>query len=185
MTNLVDNAYQYTPEGGKITLAVYLEDASVVFSVSDTGIGISKKYADRIFDRFFRNDEHPLVMETPGTGLGLAIVKELVDMQGGRIWFDSEEGRGTTFFRDAGCGRLVARDGGPGRMRWVLALNRTGCDLPRAHSSGVMMARILIAEDERDIRDLVEFTLKFAGHEVFKAANGAEAVELAPASSRI
>ncbi len=98
MTNLVDNAYQYTPEGGKITLAVYLEDASVVFSVSDTGIGIPKKYADRIFDRFFRNDEHPLVMETPGTGLGLAIVKELVDMQGGRIWFDSEEGRGTTFF---------------------------------------------------------------------------------------
>ena len=98
VTNLLDNAYQYTPAGGKITLTVGRQNGEMLLSVTDTGIGIPKKHADRIFDRFYRNDEHPLVIETPGTGLGLAIVKELVEMHHGRIWFDSVEGEGTTFY---------------------------------------------------------------------------------------
>ena len=98
VTNLLDNAYQYTPAGGKITLTLARQNGEMLLSVADTGIGIPKKHADRIFDRFYRNDEHPLVIETPGTGLGLAIVKELVEMHHGRIWFDSVEGEGTTFY---------------------------------------------------------------------------------------
>ncbi len=98
ITNLVDNAYQYTPDGGKITVAARLEGDSFLITVADTGVGIPRRLHDRVFDRFFRNDEQPLVMETAGTGLGLAIVKELVEMHGGRIWFESEEGQGTTFF---------------------------------------------------------------------------------------
>ncbi len=98
VTNLTDNAYQYTSDGGKITVvARQQEDQSLLLSVADTGIGIPKKDHNRVFDRFYRNDENALVMETPGTGLGLAIVKELVEMHGGRIWFDSVEQEGTTF----------------------------------------------------------------------------------------
>ncbi|MBN1963422.1 MAG: GAF domain-containing protein, partial [Anaerolineae bacterium] len=100
ITNLVDNAFQYTPEGGKITVHLEYQEPEHAFllSVADTGIGIPKRLHDRIFERFFRNDEQALVMETPGTGLGLAIVKELVEMHGGDIWFASQEGVGTTFF---------------------------------------------------------------------------------------
>jgi signal transduction histidine kinase len=99
LTNLLDNAYQYTPDGGKITMSVQMDDEkSFLISVADTGIGIPKKYQGRVFDRFFRNDDHTLVIETPGTGLGLALVKELVEMHNGHIWLESREGEGTTFF---------------------------------------------------------------------------------------
>ncbi|MBI5957389.1 MAG: GAF domain-containing protein, partial [Chloroflexi bacterium] len=101
ISNLADNAFNYTPAGGLVTLkASPSEDtAHVVFAVADTGIGISPEISDRVFERFFRGDEaHELVMDTPGTGLGLAIVRELVQVHNGRIWFESEVGKGTTFY---------------------------------------------------------------------------------------
>ncbi len=99
MTNLVDNAYQYTPENGTITLSVRMEGAdAILFSVADTGIGIPEDQQSRVFDRFYRYDEDPLVIETPGTGLGLALVKELIQMHNGRIWLESQEGAGSTFY---------------------------------------------------------------------------------------
>ncbi len=98
-TNLVDNAYQYTPDDGKITVAARLDgEGRLLVTVSDTGIGIPEQMLPRVFERFFRNDEHPLVMETPGTGLGLALSKELIEMHNGRISVESEVGRGTTFY---------------------------------------------------------------------------------------
>ncbi len=99
IANLVDNAYQYTAEGGKITISVQMEgEEQFVIAVSDTGIGIPETHLDRVFDRFYRNDEHPMVIETPGTGLGLALARELVLMHHGQISVESEEGVGTTFF---------------------------------------------------------------------------------------
>jgi len=100
LTNLVDNAFNYTPEDGTITLAATRSDADkVILQVADTGIGIAPEMDDRVFERFFRGDEtHDLVMDTPGTGLGLAIVKELVEVHRGSIWFESDVGQGTTFF---------------------------------------------------------------------------------------
>lgn len=98
-SNLLDNAYQYTPDGGKITLSAGLEaDDRFLIAVSDTGIGIPENLLPRVFERFFRNDEHPLVIETPGTGLGLALVKELVEMHGGSVAVESRENQGTTFY---------------------------------------------------------------------------------------
>ncbi len=100
LTNLGENAFNYTPDGGTITLSARDGDAgeSVILQVSDTGIGIPPEAGDRIFERFFRGDEtHDLVMDTPGTGLGLAIVRELVEVHYGNIWYDSEVGVGTTF----------------------------------------------------------------------------------------
>ncbi len=101
VSNLVDNAFNYTPTNGTITLAAVPADDpdQVVLSVTDTGIGIQPDIADRIFERFFRGDEvHEMVMDTPGTGLGLAIVRELVQVHSGKIWFESEVGQGTTFY---------------------------------------------------------------------------------------
>ncbi len=101
LTNLADNAFNYTPPGGTITLgAAYDEEnGHVILRVSDTGIGIPPDIQERIFERFFRGDEwQEMVVDTPGTGLGLAIVKELVNLHGGQVWFESEVDKGTTFY---------------------------------------------------------------------------------------
>lgn len=96
LTNLLSNAYKYTPEGGQIGVRAWVEDGFVHCAVSDTGIGISPEDRVRLFSKFFRAD-HPLVREQPGTGLGLCIVKNLVELQGGEIQVESEVGKGTTF----------------------------------------------------------------------------------------
>lgn len=97
ITNLTDNAYNYTPAGGTITLEASAQDDGVQVNVIDTGIGLSPEAKRRIFERFFR-DENPFVMATAGTGLGLNIVLRLVEMHGGRIWADSPgEDQGSTF----------------------------------------------------------------------------------------
>ncbi len=98
--NIVDNAFNYTYAGGTVavTAALQSDDRHVLISVKDTGIGIPQEFRSRIWQRFERYDEHALVMEVAGTGLGLSIVKELVEMHHGEVWFESEQGKGTTFF---------------------------------------------------------------------------------------
>ena len=88
LDNLVQNAYQYTPDGGQIIIRAQVVDDMMQFSVQDNGIGIPLEDQPRIFERFFRGED-PLVLATSGTGLGLSIVKHLVEMHGGRIWFES------------------------------------------------------------------------------------------------
>jgi PAS domain S-box-containing protein len=96
MTNLVSNAYNYTPDGGTVTIRAIPEDSGVKIDIADTGIGIPKEDQGRVFERFVRGED-PMVMRTAGTGLGLAIVQHLVTMHRGKVWFESEEGIGTTF----------------------------------------------------------------------------------------
>ena len=96
LQNLLDNATQYTLPGGRITVSAEARDADVVFTVSDTGIGIPKADQSRIFERFYRVDA-ARSREAGGTGLGLAIAKHLVEVHGGRIWVDSEIGQGSQF----------------------------------------------------------------------------------------
>jgi two-component system phosphate regulon sensor histidine kinase PhoR len=96
LQNLLDNATQYTLPGGRITLSAEVRDADVVFTVSDTGIGIPKADQSRIFERFYRVDA-ARSREAGGTGLGLAIAKHLVEVHGGRIWVESEIGQGSQF----------------------------------------------------------------------------------------
>jgi PAS domain S-box-containing protein len=100
ITNVIDNAFNYTYEGGQVTVkATYVpDDERVLISISDTGIGIPEEFKSRIWGRFERVETHALVMDVPGTGLGLSIVRELVQMHHGDIWFESEIGKGTTFF---------------------------------------------------------------------------------------
>jgi signal transduction histidine kinase len=96
--NLVDNAYNYTPNNGTIRVNIHQENGEVQVDVQDNGVGIASEDQARIFERFFRG-EHPLVLATPGTGLGLPIVRQLVEMHNGRIWMSSTgvPGEGSTF----------------------------------------------------------------------------------------
>jgi signal transduction histidine kinase len=96
--NLVDNAYNYTPKDGKITIHIHSDGSDVQVDVQDTGVGIPLEDQDRVFERFFRGED-PLVLATPGTGLGLSIVSQLVEMHHGKIWMRSSglPGDGSTF----------------------------------------------------------------------------------------
>jgi len=96
LQNLLDNAIQYTLPGGKIVLSAELHNDEVVFTVSDTGIGIPRADQPRIFERFYRVDV-ARSREAGGTGLGLSIAKHLVEAHGGHIWVDSEVGTGSQF----------------------------------------------------------------------------------------
>jgi signal transduction histidine kinase len=96
LTNLLDNAHNYTPAGGWIGVRAYVLGSSVFVDVADSGIGIGKEIQERIFERFYRAEELA-VQETAGTGLGLAIVRNLVEMHGGKISVRSATGRGSTF----------------------------------------------------------------------------------------
>jgi signal transduction histidine kinase len=101
LTNLVSNAYKYTPNGGQILISVNGQSASsttncLTISVRDSGLGISPEDQRNLFTKFFRADD-PRVREVPGTGLGLSITKSLVETHGGEIWFTSEPDQGTVF----------------------------------------------------------------------------------------
>jgi two-component system phosphate regulon sensor histidine kinase PhoR len=96
LQNLLDNAIQYTLPGGQIVVRAETVQNDVIFTVSDTGIGIPKADQPRIFERFYRVDV-ARSREAGGTGLGLAIAKHLVEVHGGRLWVDSEVGQGSEF----------------------------------------------------------------------------------------
>ncbi len=97
--NLLDNAISYTEEGGKITVLLGQKENSkeVQVEVRDNGMGIPANQQDEVFKKFFRADNVKKV-ETEGTGLGLYITKNIIEAHGGRIWFRSEEGKGTSFY---------------------------------------------------------------------------------------
>jgi PAS domain S-box-containing protein len=96
LLNLVDNASKFTPDGGKLKVEAVRDSDWCQVSVIDNGIGIKEEDRERIFEPFTRLDD-PLVKERGGTGLGLALVKEIVKRYGGRIWIESEYGKGSRF----------------------------------------------------------------------------------------
>ena len=95
LSNLLDNARRYTPEGGSIAALAQPDDGGVRVSVQDHGSGIGGEHLPRILERFYRADPSRSRAEG-GTGLGLAIVKHLVEAHGGRVWAESALGVGTT-----------------------------------------------------------------------------------------
>jgi two-component system sensor histidine kinase BaeS len=98
LSNLVSNALQYTPEGGRLEVAAVVEANHVQFSVTDDGAGIASEHLGRIFDRFYRIDKSRSRQSGGGSGIGLTIARLLVEAHGGRIWAESPgPGKGSTF----------------------------------------------------------------------------------------
>lgn len=98
VTNLLINAVQYTPPGGKVTLSAERIREEIVIQITDTGIGIAAQHIPHLFTRFYRVDKSRSRHAGGGSGVGLSIAKHLVEAQGGRIWAESEgEGKGSRF----------------------------------------------------------------------------------------
>ncbi len=95
--NLIDNALKYTKGKGSIKISALADGRYVKVAVKDTGVGIPESQQKHIFQKFFRSD-NIMKHQTVGTGLGLFIAKAIVEESNGKIWFDSKEGQGTTFF---------------------------------------------------------------------------------------
>lgn len=96
LINLLHNAFKYTPEGGKVTIETFHQDGEALIKVSDTGIGIPQEEMSLIFEKFYRVDKSR-DSAVRGTGLGLSIAKNLVELHGGRIFLESQEGSGSCF----------------------------------------------------------------------------------------
>jgi len=95
LVNLLHNAIKFTPPGGRVSVKVTSQEKEMRFAVEDTGIGIAGEDIPRIFERFYKVDRS---RATTGTGLGLAIARHLVEAHGGRIWVESEVGKGSVFY---------------------------------------------------------------------------------------
>ena len=156
LTNLIDNAMKYTPKGGSIRIQIEPEDSRLVnISVSDTGQGIPPDALPHIFTPFFRV-KGPSVKLVKGLGLGLSISKQLVELQGGTLSVDSTEGQGTTFSFTLPQGQAIPPP---------LSVNLLGDK------------RILVVDDDADIRQLLVDRLRGEGFQVEPATNGHEALE--------
>jgi two-component system phosphate regulon sensor histidine kinase PhoR len=95
--NLLENAVKYSKEGGEIKIVMERLENEVLFKISDSGVGIPENQQERIFTKFFRGD-NVIALETEGSGLGLYTVKNVIEAHKGKIWFESKENSGTTFY---------------------------------------------------------------------------------------
>jgi len=108
--NLLSNAVKYTPEKGKIKISIKKQDKRFTIEIADNGLGIPEYQKDKIFEKLFRAD-NVRQSDTEGTGLGLYLIKLIVDYTGGRIWFESKENKGTTFFVEMPLSGMAAKEG--------------------------------------------------------------------------
>jgi PAS domain S-box-containing protein len=177
--NLVSNAIKFTPEGGSVVVAARAMDhrpkpllppewdaEGIVISVADTGIGIGPDDLERVFLEFEQLDSS-YARQQEGTGLGLALTRRLVELHGGRIWVESEVGRGSTF-----SFVLPLTPGGPSTDS---SLHQTTA-LPEPSDKRPL---VLVVEDEKVGSELLTNYLSKNGYAVVPARNGAEAIDLA------
>ena len=112
-SNLLSNAVKYTPEAGTVALEIKQDESNICISVTDSGIGIPKKEQSKIFTKLFRTD-NARAMDPDGTGLGLYIVKAIIEESGGKVWFESKEKIGTTFYVTLPLVGMKQREGAKG-----------------------------------------------------------------------
>ena len=170
LVNLINNAIKFT-EKGKIRLNLEITDQtkewiSLCFSVQDEGIGIPEDKQQRIFDLFTQADDS-IARRFGGTGLGLSISKRLVELMGGRIWVESKEGQGSTFYFTAAFKKI-------NRTKDLLSMNNPGGISLEKKLKGL---RILLAEDNAVNQKMTAQLLEKNGWEVTNACNGREVLE--------
>jgi PAS domain S-box-containing protein len=169
LTNLVKNAIKYTKEGAiefGYHLKKYNESVELEFYVKDTGIGIPKDRQEAIFERFIQADIADK-MAYQGAGLGLAITKAYLEMLGGRIWVESEEGKGSTFYFTLPYTTFTAVEKTADKEL-----------LPDSNTDNVRKLKILIAEDDEVSEMVISSFIKSFVKKVLKAKTGVEAVEV-------
>ena len=165
LTNLVKNAIKYSKEG-TIEFGYIKKDETLEFYVKDTGIGIPKDRQSAIFERFVQADITDK-MARQGAGLGLSISKAYVEMLGGSIWVESEEGIGSTFYFTLPYNAEPLEKNVVGKV--VLAQDE---------GNQIKNLKILIAEDDDTSDILITINIDKFGKEILKARNGFEAVEV-------
>lgn len=163
--NLLGNAVKYSPNHSQVGIDVFTEETEqgiqLTFSVWDTGVGISQKDQENIFNRFYRSEK--TASGTKGVGIGLSLVKELVEIQNGTINVKSKEAKGSTFTVS-----LILKD------KEEAAIIKT----PGETIANEDLDQILIVEDDKDILEFNTAYLEQNKFKVLKAKNGKEAVEL-------
>lgn len=163
MTNLVGNAIKFT-KSGRIEVGNYLQNGSLVFYVRDSGIGIPADKVESIFERFVQADLKS-TREYEGSGLGLSIVKGYLEKLDGRIWLESEPGRGSVFYFSI-----------PYRQA-LEPINKEKQDFTKA-AINLKKLKVLIAEDDPDSLLYLESILKDKVGQILRVDNGIDAVKI-------
>ena len=179
LVNLISNASKFT-ENGSVTCKAVRADKEVVISLIDTGIGIAKDSLGQVFDKFKQVGE-TLTDKPKGTGLGLPICKQIVEHHGGRIWVESEIGRGSTFSFTIPFTEKSTSEIKSDRTRDLNALlsQLSGQDDATDSPSGKLKKTVLVVDDEPTIREYLRQELEPEGYTVHEAENGFEAISKA------
>lgn len=164
-TNLLKNAIKFTYEG-YIELGYQVKDEYFEFFVKDTGIGIPKDYHLTIFDRFIK-EHHELSRVYEGSGLGLSIAKSYVELLGGKIWLESEKGKGSVFYFTIPYDLYDENE--------ETIVDQVAITTTHGHSKNLS---ILIVEDEETIDHYLTILARKIGREIHHAETGLEAVEM-------
>lgn len=164
LSNLLNNAAKYTPDGGEITFSVERQGSDVLIQVRDTGIGIPAHMLDRIFEMFTQVD-HSIEKSYSGLGIGLTLAKSLVEMHGGTIGVQSDgPEQGTTF-----------------SVRLPLLIDIPTVQPPAAPRDigTAQERRVLVVDDNQAAASLLSSMVKMLGNDVRTAGDGAEAIDVA------
>ncbi|MFC1877380.1 response regulator [Thermodesulfobacteriota bacterium] len=168
VVNLVGNAIKFTEQGNVITRIMPADqEGQLYFVIEDTGIGMPPDKVTQIFEPFVQTDSSP-TRQFEGTGLGTSISRRLVELMGGRIWAESEEGKGSTFHFKI---NMAPTDQIPEDNDLFIVPGKAVLPSTRRHF------RILLAEDNEANVDLAKYRLEQQGHGITVAWNGREAVE--------
>ena len=171
MVNLISNSVKFTPKG-KVSCKVSRKKNEIIVSVSDTGIGIAPEDHSAVFEQFKQVGD-TLTDKPKGTGLGLPICKEIIEHHGGRIWVESELGKGSTF----SFALPIAATSAPKPIHIDDLIKRLKEQVSHSQlGSKGNAARLLIVDDDDSIRSLLEQELGDAGYLIDQASNGKEAL---------
>jgi CheY-like chemotaxis protein len=170
--NLISNAVKFT-DAGVIKCKVYREMNEVLVSISDTGIGIAQEDHAAVFEQFKQVGGDTLTDKPKGTGLGLPICKEIVEHHGGRIWLESEVGKGSTF--SFALPIIGTESDQPIHLNELVKQLKEQMAQSKIQMEG-KNATILIVDDDDSIRSLLHQELSDAGYLIEEATNGKEAL---------